>query len=356
MIISTYELSNFYSFPSITTVVTPLNPIEDLLSWISGLNSVEYNSDILKQVHRFTDKREIKDSANFISLLANNSVGLIEQAYSGPIEVSFLPLYYSILNLSKISIIISGSRDKLIKNKYHGASYNPNKTFKRIPIEEYINIKPNGILPLFYKILTGIDICSITNRINLLDMYQFIPSISHEYSQAFNKYMPLTCVILNLKKDKENKFYLEAKLIKNDHPNSTNKNYIKLLQGFTKTLDQNTYTSKHIVAKNDPEARQILLKMIRSYLIHEPIMNPDHSVGSFITPICNKRLLLPEEIPIWLIWPAAYILERLIEKPPITTQQLIMLQEDNICDIKEMLEVFDLHLISLKEALQTFLS
>lgn len=62
------------------------------------------------------------------------------------------------------------------------------------------------------------------------------------------------------------------------------------------------------------------------------------------------------EIPIWLMWPAAYILERLIEKPPITTQQLIMLQEDNICDIKEMQEVFDLHLISLKEALQTFLS
>jgi len=62
------------------------------------------------------------------------------------------------------------------------------------------------------------------------------------------------------------------------------------------------------------------------------------------------------EIPIWLMWPAAYILERLIEKPPITTQQLIMLQEDNICDINEIQEVFNLHLISLKEALQTFLS
>ena len=61
------------------------------------------------------------------------------------------------------------------------------------------------------------------------------------------------------------------------------------------------------------------------------------------------------QIPIWLMWPAAYILERLIEKPPITTQQLIMLQEDNICDIKEMQEVFNIHLISLKEALQTFL-
>lgn len=61
------------------------------------------------------------------------------------------------------------------------------------------------------------------------------------------------------------------------------------------------------------------------------------------------------EMPIWLMYPAAYIIERLIEKPPITIQQLIMLQEDNICDIKEIQKVFDLHLISLKEALQTFL-
>lgn len=61
------------------------------------------------------------------------------------------------------------------------------------------------------------------------------------------------------------------------------------------------------------------------------------------------------EMPIWLMYPAAYIIGRLIEKPPITTQQLIMLQEENICDIKEIQKVFDLHLISLKEALQTFL-
>jgi uncharacterized protein YbjT (DUF2867 family) len=61
-------------------------------------------------------------------------------------------------------------------------------------------------------------------------------------------------------------------------------------------------------------------------------------------------------IPIWLIWPAAYILERVLEKPPITTQQLIMLQEDNTCDIKEMQEIFGLRLMPLREALRTFLN
>ncbi len=61
------------------------------------------------------------------------------------------------------------------------------------------------------------------------------------------------------------------------------------------------------------------------------------------------------QIPITFMWPAAYILEGVMEKPPITTQQLIMLQEDNICDISEMQEVFNLKLVPLREALKSFL-
>jgi uncharacterized protein YbjT (DUF2867 family) len=61
------------------------------------------------------------------------------------------------------------------------------------------------------------------------------------------------------------------------------------------------------------------------------------------------------EIPVWLVWPAAYIFERVMEKPTLTTQQLMMLQEDNICDIREMQEVFGLQLMSFREALKTFL-
>lgn len=61
------------------------------------------------------------------------------------------------------------------------------------------------------------------------------------------------------------------------------------------------------------------------------------------------------EIPIWLMRLPAYIFENVMEKPPITTQQFIMLQEDNICDISEMQEVFNLKLVPFREALRTFL-
>ena len=62
------------------------------------------------------------------------------------------------------------------------------------------------------------------------------------------------------------------------------------------------------------------------------------------------------QIPVTFMWPAAYIFEGIMEKPPITTQQLTMLQEDNICDIREMQELFNLKLVPLKEALKTFLT
>ena len=106
MYVQTIESSNFYRYPTIRLVGSPLDPIEDLLCWISGLNSIGYNSDILMEFHNFKNNKEIKESAKLISLFSNNAVGLIEQAYAGPSEMSFLPLYYSILNLSKIYIII----------------------------------------------------------------------------------------------------------------------------------------------------------------------------------------------------------------------------------------------------------
>src|SRR3972149_3884146 len=62
------------------------------------------------------------------------------------------------------------------------------------------------------------------------------------------------------------------------------------------------------------------------------------------------------QIPTTFMWPAAYILKRVMEKPPITTQQLIMLQEDNICDKRETQEDYNLKLVPFKEALNTFLT
>lgn len=56
-------------------------------------------------------------------------------------------------------------------------------------------------------------------------------------------------------------------------------------------------------------------------------------------------------IPVFLMRPAAIIMETLLPKPPVTADQITMLQMDNVCDIKEMKEVFNIEPIPFNEGL-----
>jgi hypothetical protein len=49
------------------------------------------------------------------------------------------------------------------------------------------------------------------------------------------------------------------------------------------------------------------------------------------------------------------IMEALLPKPPVTWEQIIMLQGDNVCDIKEMKEVFNIEPVPFNEGLKRFL-
>lgn len=45
-------------------------------------------------------------------------------------------------------------------------------------------------------------------------------------------------------------------------------------------------------------------------------------------------------IPIYLMKPLVFLMENILSKPPVTLDQLAMLKEDNVCDIKPALETF----------------
>jgi uncharacterized protein YbjT (DUF2867 family) len=60
-------------------------------------------------------------------------------------------------------------------------------------------------------------------------------------------------------------------------------------------------------------------------------------------------------IPIPLVTPGALIAELLLPNPPITREQLIMLQEDNICDSTDAVHDFSLELLSFEEGIREFL-
>jgi hypothetical protein len=53
--------------------------------------------------------------------------------------------------------------------------------------------------------------------------------------------------------------------------------------------------------------------------------------------------------------PMARILETVLPKPPMTTDQLIMLQEDNVCGMQDIRDVFGIDPIKFQEGLKRFI-
>lgn len=60
-------------------------------------------------------------------------------------------------------------------------------------------------------------------------------------------------------------------------------------------------------------------------------------------------------IPLFFMRPAARALETVLPNPPVTTQQLIMLQEDNVCSLQDIREVFGVEPVAFREGLKRFI-
>ena len=60
-------------------------------------------------------------------------------------------------------------------------------------------------------------------------------------------------------------------------------------------------------------------------------------------------------MPLFFMKPLAKILETVLPKPPMTTDQLIMLQEDNVCGMQDIRDVFGIDPIKFQEGLKRFI-
>lgn len=60
-------------------------------------------------------------------------------------------------------------------------------------------------------------------------------------------------------------------------------------------------------------------------------------------------------LPLFFVQAAARMLETVLPKPPVTTDQLIMLQEDNVCGMRDIRDAFGIEPITFREGLKTFM-
>jgi len=61
-------------------------------------------------------------------------------------------------------------------------------------------------------------------------------------------------------------------------------------------------------------------------------------------------------MPVYLMRPMARVLETMLPRPPVTTDQLIMLQEDNVCSMRDIRDAFGIEPIAFKQGLKTFIT
>ncbi|TAK14544.1 MAG: hypothetical protein EPO32_01245 [Anaerolineae bacterium] len=297
-----------------------MNPLEDVIDWITGLRSTGYTSDLLRTTHGFTDNARIKTVASQIATTAGNSVGLFEQAYSGPPEVSFLPLYYALLNLSKVSILASGFDVELARQKRHGSSYDPARKSSRDLINEKFEIWPSGVFPLFVRAITG-RIIPRRFTISNSEIYPFVPGIGHEFGHAYEMPPILQGISIELRINANKMYCLFAVLAESSHPNALNLRSHRVLRGFESIeRKRNEFQSRLVLPSTIPED-EAMLQLARDfprYLLYQDT----NILGELITatPISSKRELFPPEAYIWL---AFFHLSSVVRYKPEFLEQLM---------------------------------
>src|SRR5262249_34546787 len=151
---------------------------------------------------------------------------LADQALASKPETSFLPLYYSCLNLFKIYLLLAGKRVQLEANRWHGAKYLEGEMGKNY-LNQQIQIFNRGTIPLIYSTMLGKAISTKNIKIRLGDLYSQIFSISAEY-ELITKKPPTFFPHLNaVVRDDTNGHYFQVSVISDQPPSAPKAGHLK---------------------------------------------------------------------------------------------------------------------------------
>ncbi len=172
-------------------VFSSLDPFEDIVALISGLTSLDYLSTIICGKRPRMAKENAAILGNKIIPYIRVSLEYIDQAKMGPPNLAFLPYYYAILNLMKAYILLSYYRNEFHKNSlHHGIIFDRTNTDLKSLLKHSITIKNNGVLPLFYRTLTG-QFFPNNQSVLLGNLLNKIVNIEAEYGMATKLNNPL---------------------------------------------------------------------------------------------------------------------------------------------------------------------
>jgi hypothetical protein len=278
-------------------VTSTLDPIEDVLVLLTYLTAKDYLVELLTSLHGLA-KTEAVSRAKSIIAHVRTALDYLRQAQLGPSELSFLSNYYGILNLLKTYVLFGPYHADLKAQRWHGATYPVDAKDSRKLLTEVVNLKKGGALPLFYKTIVGHPWPAPT-QIRMADICPYIPYISAEYSLATGRSDRLAHLKIEGQPHRhKDKMTVVARLLR--RPGDSTAYSIrdfKVLRLFRPSpSDPGLFLSRGVPKKNyrydDPQLR----RLFRPFLVY--------SFGDSVvrTPIGSGRLLLPEELPIALLF------------------------------------------------------
>ncbi|MFQ5713863.1 MAG: complex I NDUFA9 subunit family protein [Candidatus Scalinduaceae bacterium] len=69
-----------------------------------------------------------------------------------------------------------------------------------------------------------------------------------------------------------------------------------------------------------------------------------------------QRRRIKIHLPVFMFKPLAFLMEKTMTNPPLNRDQLIMLREDNVCDIREMKKEFNMQPMQFEVVIKTYLT
>lgn len=306
-----------YRYNSKIVINTRNNPLEDLCLWTSSLRSISYSEDLLFMHHGFKNKRERKICAQQISAYAEHAINLLHQAFSGPNLISYLPIYYSMLNLAKICIIVKGERQALERQRWHGASYVQKSNYSIDLLNEQISLKSKGAIPLLYKVITGSEFPRPGTIITLKRLYPYIHDVSVEYSYLYGEPDNIIGIQLEIEGEQKSGYYIKCTLNNASKKSLPSKSKIKLLSGFTVDLKNPKIFYSKKIRDTEENAKNKLYLIFRRYLIQSTVL----SLGqiSTYTPVSSSQFQLFEEFPLILVF---FHLSNVVRYNPLYLERL----------------------------------
>lgn len=306
-------------YPETREVGSQQDVFSDVISWLRGLQSKGFVTDVLAAHHGFTHGSSTRVAARAVAAHVRLALDFLDQAFSGSPELSFLPIYYSLANLAKAMIIAGHRIGDISSQRLHGVSWSGVATSSRHLINDHITLMSRGTIPLFYQVITGTmwpntpqkrrdSTWTLSPRrvVYLRDIYPFIYSVGHEYKQIIGQPVRLETVQVFAKTVGPNSARIEIHLDPGSRVASGRT--AKLLAGFRR--EGKMFVSRTETTSSAEESIRTLSGTLRRYLLYDTIstsgcIHADPHMGRIpvvisVTPFSSSNLLLPEELPILL--------------------------------------------------------